>query len=109
MVCLSSVHHGHRVLNFGSVDLLAVEGIVEPNINVHAIDRLVMRQESNKATIKAICQAYTTGDVHEKPFFADFIQGKGEGQIILLHGPPGTGKTLTAGMIYVTASRSLRI
>lgn len=33
-----------------------------------------------------------------KQFFtADFIKGKGEGQIFLLHGPPGTGKTLTAG------------
>ncbi|KAH0541793.1 hypothetical protein FGG08_003748 [Glutinoglossum americanum] len=26
---------------------------------------------------------------------ADFIPGKGEGQIFLLHGPPGTGKTYT--------------
>jgi Cdc6-like AAA superfamily ATPase len=91
------VHLPHKVLILELADIIAVEGIVEPNINIHAIDRLVMKQESNKATIKAICKAYTTGDVHEKPFFADFIQGKGEGQIILLHGPPGTGKTLTAG------------
>lgn len=34
----------------------------------------------------------------ESLFFADYIKGKGEGQIVLLHGPPGTGKTLTAGM-----------
>lgn len=69
-------------------------------MNVHAIDKLVMRTESAKATIKAICKAYTSTDVRNKPYVADLIQGKGEGQIILLHGPPGTGKTLTAGSIH---------
>lgn len=60
----------------------------------HAIDRLVMDGD-NKELIKAIAKTYT--DSTER-FSADFIYGKGEGQIILLHGPPGTGKTLTAGM-----------
>ena len=32
-----------------------------------------------------------------KEWSADFIEGKGEGQIFLLHGRPGVGKTLTAG------------
>lgn len=61
-----------------------------------AIDRLVMRPETNKDTIKAIVKTYADGG--QAGFFrADFIKGKGEGQIFLLHGPPGTGKTLTAG------------
>lgn len=46
--------------------------------------------------IKAICETFN-GSEAQNLFFADFIQGKGEGQILLLHGPPGTGKTLTAG------------
>lgn len=29
----------------------------------------------------------------------DFIAGKGEALVMLLHGGPGTGKTLTAGML----------
>lgn len=32
-----------------------------------------------------------------KEWSADIIEGKGEGQIFLLHGRPGVGKTLTAG------------
>lgn len=43
--------------------------------------------------------------VHKKPkkvdrdttWSADFIRGKGEGLIFLLHGKPGVGKTYTAG------------
>lgn len=79
-----------------------------------AIDKLVM-DPGNKEIIKAIAKIYTATDTddvqsNQEPsdsdpsepkkfqrFSADFISGKGEGQIILLHGPPGTGKTLTAG------------
>ena len=48
--------------------------------------------------IKAICETYTTKVDRDNLFYVDYIKGKGEGQIVLLHGPPGTGKTLTAGM-----------
>lgn len=56
-----------------------------------------MRPETNKDMVKAICETYGDKKERENLFFADFIRGKGEGQIMLLHGPPGTGKTLTAG------------
>lgn len=46
--------------------------------------------------IKAVCEIF--GGTYKQAFSSDFIQGKGEGQILLLHGPPGTGKTLTAGI-----------
>jgi SpoVK/Ycf46/Vps4 family AAA+-type ATPase len=78
-------------------DRLDVSGIRDPKINVNAIDRLVMKSESLKALIKAVCQSYSPVDHQTKAFSADFIEGKGEGHIFLLHGPPGTGKTLTAG------------
>lgn len=78
-------------------DSLDVLGIYRPKFNMNAIDRLVMKTEGNKGLIKAVCQSYSSADHPPKRFFADFIEGKGEGQIILLHGPPGTGKTLTAG------------
>lgn len=55
-----------------------------------------MKPESNKQMIKAVCEIF--GGTYKQAFSSDFIQGKGEGQILLLHGPPGTGKTLTAGI-----------
>jgi len=64
---------------------------------MNAIDRLVMKTEGNKSLIKAVCQSYSSTSRQPKRFSSDIIEGKGEGQIILLHGPPGTGKTLTAG------------
>ncbi|KAI0809847.1 hypothetical protein GGR55DRAFT_679077 [Xylaria sp. FL0064] len=95
MLCLS--HMYGFVLKDRTYDILDVGRLVDVKIVENAIDRLVMRPETNKETIKAIVKTYTdTGDAEH--FNADFIQGKGEGQIFLLHGPPGTGKTFTAGM-----------
>jgi len=68
----------------------------------NAIENLVM-ERNNKELIKAIARTYTDSDQTTR-FSADFIHGKGEGQIILLHGPPGTGKTLTAGIFPSNAS-----
>lgn len=80
------------------------------------MDKLVISDE-NKHMIKAsqppsshgvadpmtdqitVCRDYTRGELFQmhKEWSADFIEGKGEGQIFLLHGRPGVGKTLTAG------------
>ena len=76
-----------------------MRGISEPLLNVNIIDQLVMKTESNKTLLKAICKRYRDPEANDKAFFADIVEGKGEGQVILLHGPPGTGKTLTAGMV----------
>lgn len=80
------------------LDLIDIGGLSNPRIAKDAIGQLVMRPQSNKDTIKAIVQTYTDTSSQAELFSADFIHGKGEGQIFLLHGPPGTGKTLTAGM-----------
>lgn len=72
-----------------------------------AIDELVMRPEKNKETIKAIARTYTESDGQADLLTIDFIRGKGEGQIFLLHGPPGTGKTLTAGNVFFNTSKSI--
>jgi hypothetical protein len=90
---------GHELSTNPDTDLLAVDGLEEPKMAETAIDSLVM-DSNNKELIKAIARIYTDSDQTER-FSADFIQGKGEGQIILLHGPPGTGKTLTAGTLQV--------
>ena len=45
-----------------------------------------------------------------QPLRIDPIKGKGEGQIMLLHGPPGTGKTFTAECLAEYSGRlSIRI
>ncbi|KAL2219587.1 P-loop containing nucleoside triphosphate hydrolase protein [Thermoascus aurantiacus ATCC 26904] len=76
-------------------------------ISTRAIDRLVMKDESNKNMIKAICQKYTQQEIFGSQLSADFIAGKGEGQIFLLHGPPGVGKTLTAEYVAEYTKRPL--
>lgn len=94
-----------------ATDIVEVEGIKEPILVEDAIERLVM-DETNKSIIKAIAKTYTKKGGSK--YSADFIQGKGEGQILLLHGPPGTGKTLTAGKcnpetFYGNTQNSVRI
>ncbi|KAF2729989.1 hypothetical protein EJ04DRAFT_446105 [Polyplosphaeria fusca] len=101
-----SSHMYSFILKDRTYDILDVEGLSAPKISEYAIDRLVMPAK-NKATIKAIAKTYTDDKGQEGRFSADFIHGKGEGQIILLHGPPGTGKTLTAESVAEFARRPL--
>lgn len=81
---------------FDDLDILEVSGLKDPKIDKDIIDSLVLKPESNKMMIKAVCEIF--GGTNPHAFSPDFVRGKGEGQILLLHGPPGTGKTLTAGM-----------
>jgi len=50
--------------------------------------------ESDKDIIRALTRKHARTDDN---WSADYIEGKGEGQIFLLHGSPGTGKTFTVG------------
>ncbi|KAH8429323.1 uncharacterized protein LDX57_006990 [Aspergillus melleus] len=61
-----------------------------PQGDIEVIEALAYRQENM-----------------QKAWRPDFIQDKGEGQIILLHGPPGVGKTYTVEWIAMTTSRPL--
>ncbi|KAF2135438.1 uncharacterized protein K452DRAFT_239383 [Aplosporella prunicola CBS 121167] len=105
MLCWSHVY-GYA-LHDRLWDLIEVKGLKDPRIDKNVIDTLVMRPESNKAMVKAICETYSQKAEREHLFFADFIRGKGEGQVMLLHGPPGTGKTLTAESVAEYTQRPL--
>jgi hypothetical protein len=80
-----------------NLEVMLVSGLSEPVFDPTVIDKVVLRVPSNIGMIKSLCEPYSRKHDEGKVHFADFIRGKGEGNILLLHGPPGTGKTLTAG------------
>ncbi|KAK7193192.1 ATPase family AAA domain-containing protein 3B 4 [Paraphaeosphaeria sporulosa] len=102
---LLASHVYAHILQDRDFDIVDVGGLAEPTIVEDAINRLVM-DEVNKGVIKAIARTYTENKAGAR-FKADFIYGKGEGQILLLHGPPGTGKTLTAESVAEFTRRPL--
>ncbi|KAF3003190.1 hypothetical protein E8E13_009476 [Curvularia kusanoi] len=91
------------ILNDRVYDLLDVATLEKPSMAETAIDKLVIDKES-KTLIKAIAQTHIE---KSEEFKADFISGKGDGKILLLHGPPGTGKTLTAESVAEFTGRPL--
>lgn len=60
----------------------------------NSINHLVM-EGSALDTIRALA---SRRQKRAESWSVDYIEGKGAGQIILLHGPPGVGKTFTVGM-----------
>jgi hypothetical protein len=68
------------------------------------IESLVM-DEGRLKTLKSLAGSFARLNQNghrllEKPWVADYVDGKGNGLIFLLHGGPGMGKTFTAGMLY---------
>jgi ATP-dependent 26S proteasome regulatory subunit len=61
-------------------------------------------EPSKKNLIQALVSVHIK---KTKPVRSDFMDGKGDGLIILLHGGPGTGKTLTAESVAELAKRPL--
>ncbi|KAF5679674.1 TOB3 (member of AAA-ATPase family) [Fusarium circinatum] len=80
--------------------LISLDYVQESVPSEESISNLIIAQDELK-TIQALSNRQT----HEtKHWSADFIEGKGSGQIILLHdnlflGPPGVGKTYTVEAI----------
>ncbi|SPO04177.1 uncharacterized protein DNG_06860 [Cephalotrichum gorgonifer] len=113
-----------------SWELLDVDGFQEPSFDSAHFERLVMKP-STKEFIKNLTQMYMRESsrsstreelaikkitqVHKSPtlrkadttWSADFVEGKGEGLTILLHGRPGVGKTYTAECIADYTERPL--
>ncbi|KAF4536434.1 ATPAse [Lasiodiplodia theobromae] len=77
------------------------------------IDHLVMdekRVKNLKALSKSFARLNTHGEkIEREPWSADFVRGKGNGLIILLHGSPGNGKTYTAECMAAFTRRPLMI
>lgn len=79
---------------------LKVEGFTwPPPFRANLIDTLVMPLPT-RHLLQSLCRKFTS----KTSWSADFIEGKGEGNIVLLHGPPGVGKTYTAGKSSIVSA-----
>ncbi|CAI6336148.1 unnamed protein product [Periconia digitata] len=79
--------------------LFEVDNIRPVSWSASAFDNLVLDAEEKELLLALIDvkeDSDTTSDIVQ---FDDFIDGKGQGIILLLSGPPGVGKTLTAESI----------
>jgi ATPase family associated with various cellular activities (AAA) len=61
--------------------------------------------EKDLDLVRSIAGRYKGSNI--QPWTADFIPGKGQGQVVLLHGSPGTGKTMTVECIATQMGRPL--
>jgi hypothetical protein len=68
-----------------------IDSVQDITWNEDAFDSLVAPQEQ-----KDLILSFAESQAKSRDDFDDFIQGKGQGIIMLLAGPPGVGKTLTA-------------
>ena len=104
-----------------SIVPLRLEGFSEPRWKVDLMDSLVLRNEHKEMLVR-LCQLYvnqraisavpasSTGNdtrPHARPWTADYIDSKGKGLVVLLHGKPGVGKTYTAECIAHSLKRPL--
>lgn len=103
-----------------ALERLDVLGFGDPKFDTKMMDKDLVLAEHTKGMIKDLTRMYnrasstvedkqrltratpseTDGNEKAAGFWsADFVKGKGQGLIFLLHGKPGTGKTYTAGKI----------
>ncbi|KAH6875244.1 P-loop containing nucleoside triphosphate hydrolase protein [Alternaria rosae] len=85
-------------------DKLLVDHIRDIEWNSGVFGHQLVLTEAKKELIKALVTVHIDDSRTTK---ADFMDGKGEGLLILLHGGPGTGKTLTAESIAELVKRPL--
>ncbi|KAI1170292.1 hypothetical protein F4777DRAFT_569791 [Nemania sp. FL0916] len=83
--------------------LVQPDHMTETTRSTESLDNLVLDEVATQ-TIRALA---TRQSSQSKTWAADFIEGKGTGQIMLLHGPPGVGKTYTVEAIAEFLHRPL--
>ena len=88
--------------------MVHVNHLSTPRFDTGIIDNLVMDPTRLK-TLKALAKSFARlnrdeEQIKEGPWSADFVKGKGNGLVFLLHGKPGVGKTCTAGELSPPSS-----
>ncbi|KAI1854569.1 hypothetical protein JX265_007560 [Neoarthrinium moseri] len=94
-------------------EMLHVKNLADPKFDENMINSLVM-EEDRKRTLKALAKSFARIDKDGNEMLrdmwaADFVKGKGQGLVLLLHGKPGVGKTCTAECIAAFTRRPLMI
>lgn len=100
-----------------SIEPLLLTGFREPEWDTGLMDGLVLNQKY-KDMLQNLCKLYmkqlpasasmtNSEQATCQPWTADYIDSKGKGLVILLHGKPGVGKTYTAECIAHTMKRPL--
>ncbi|EFQ27428.1 ATPase [Colletotrichum graminicola M1.001] len=90
-----------------------IKNLQRPKFNENMIGHLVMSEQRLK-TLKALSKSFARVNKHgegikDSNWSADFVRGKGNGLIFLLHGKPGVGKTCTAECIAEFTCRPLMV
>jgi SpoVK/Ycf46/Vps4 family AAA+-type ATPase len=83
--------------------MLLVEHFCKISWNQAVFKHRLVLEPRKKRLLKALVSIHLT----KSRLQTDFLEGKGEGLIMLLHGGPGTGKTLTAESVAELAERPL--
>lgn len=79
----------------------SVDNIKDIQYNEDCFGQLVL-DEHKKKLLRVVVDAHS-----KSTGFDDFVEGKGKGLVILLHGPPGVGKTMTAETVAEHTHRPL--
>ncbi|KAK7418255.1 hypothetical protein QQX98_004039 [Neonectria punicea] len=82
--------------------LAFIDDLSEIEWNQHIFEQLQI-DEKMKEAIQGLVLGYST----HATFFDDFVEGKGQGLVFLLHGPPGCGKTMSAESISESLQKPL--
>ncbi|KAI7362221.1 hypothetical protein KC354_g7462 [Hortaea werneckii] len=95
------IENGGRLLIWPQAPAFALSSKNWMTISLGHVERIEPSEDSIKnlqldpAAVQVIKALSMQQDQSSDSWGADFIEGKGAGQIILLHGPPGVGKTYT--------------
>ncbi|KAG8531062.1 uncharacterized protein KY384_004419 [Bacidia gigantensis] len=87
-----------------------ISGIHDINWNDLPFDALVLparKKDLLQALVQQTTAEPTDGSKPEQKAFDDFVEEKGQGLVVLLHGSPGVGKTLTAEAVSEYQRRPL--
>jgi len=83
---------------------------IKHKIRQSAFDNLILENDA-KTLVKCLVANHekkkSSGDGDESGNKEDWIEGKGRGLVILLHGPPGVGKTSTAESVAQATGKPL--